>query len=305
MNTQSFWTLPIIIASLSFAVASHAADRNAEIDFDFGAGVKQDSDVGIADIDSSSGSSDSARTLEAGISSRIPVSGVLDMRLGYDYSDTAYSELSEFDLGLHHVVAELALDTAGFVSALTVDRYVAYLDDDAYLGIIQVTPNVSKLIGNSLYLRAAYTDARKEYDTLAIRNADNESLRVDAYWLLDGMDRYIAIGLQSGKEDAADDELDYDSVVTMLTLGQTLSALSLPVEFKAQVKLENRDYLQVTESIQQERRDDRLRASLSATIPLFDHFELEGTIERSATESNLDSADVDKIVYGLSLSASF
>ncbi len=305
MNIQIFRALLALFAALSFTVAAHADERKASIDVEFGAGFSHDSNVGIADIDSNSGSSDTARTLEAGISSRIPLTDALQLRLGYDYSDTTYSELSEFDLGLHHGIAELGLDTAGFVTALTVDRYVAYLDGDEYLGITQVTPNVSKLFGNSLYLRVAYTDATKEYDTLTSRDANNESLRLDAYWLIDGMNRYVALGLQSGEENALDDELDYDSFMSMLTLGQTLSALPLPVEFKAQLKLENRDYRNETASIQDVRRDDRLRASLSATIPLSDHFELQGIIERSNTESNLDSADVDKTVYGLSLSASF
>ncbi|MDX1517836.1 MAG: hypothetical protein R3288_13405 [Woeseiaceae bacterium] len=305
MKLQIFLGNLALLTSLSFAAAVQADDRKASVDAEFGAGFSHDSNVGIADIDNNSGSSDTARTLEAGISSKIPLANALNLRLGYDYSDTAYSELSEFDLGLHHGTVELGFEAAGFNTALTADRYVAYLDGDEYLAITQVTPNVSKLFGDSVYLRLAFTDASKEYDTLTTRDADNESLRVDAYWLIDGMDRYIAVGLQTAEEDALDDELDYDAFMSMLTLGQTLSALPLPVEFKAQLKLENRDYRNVTESIQALRRDDRLRASLSATIPLSDHFEVEGRIERSSTESNLDAADVDKMVYGLSLSASF
>ena len=305
MNTQNFRALLAFFVAIAMTVAAHADERKASFDVEFGAGFSHDSNVGIADIDSNSGSSDTARTLDAGISSRIPLTSALQLRLGYDYADTAYSELSEFDLGLHHGVAELGFDAAGFVSAVTVDRYVAYLDGDEYLGITQVTPNVSKLFGNSLYLRIAYTDASKQYDALTSRDADNESLRMDAYWLLDGMDRYVAVGLQTAEENAFDDELDYDSFMSMLTFGQTLSALALPVKFKAQLKLENRDYRNETAAIQDVRQDDRLRASLSATIPLSDNFELEGIVERSDTESNLDTADVDKMVYGLSLSASF
>lgn len=303
MKLQIFAAKLALIAALAFAVAAQADEQKASFDFNFGAGYSQDSNVGIADIDNNSGSSDTARTLEAGISSKLPLTNALQLRLGYDYSDTAYSELSEFDLGLHHGVLEIGLDAAGFNTAITIDRYVAYLDGEEYLGITQVTPNVSKLFSNFLYLRVGYTDSTKEYDVLTNRDADNESLRVDAYWLIDGMDRYIAIGLQSGEENAVDDEFDYDSFMSMLTLGQTLSAV--PVELKAQLKLENRDYRHVTESIQALRRDDRLRASLTATIPLSNHVELQGTIERSDTESNLESANVDKMVYGLNISATF
>ena len=305
MNTLNYRRTMIILCLAWCSGSAPAEERGVSTEVEFGAEFNHDSNVGIADIDSSSGASDTAWTLDAGISSKIPLRDSLSLRLGYDYSDTAYSELSEFDLGLHHGVAELGFRIAGFAPALTVDRYVAYLDGDEYLAITQMTPNVSRLFGDALYLRAAYADAEKEFDVLSNRDADNESLRVDAYWLIDGMDRYIAVGLQAGREEAVDDELDYESVMSMLTVGQSLSVIRLPIEFKAQLKLENRDYQNVTESIQDLRRDERLRGSLSATLSLSEHFEIKGSVERLHTESNLDSADLDKTVIGLGISATF
>ena len=305
MNIHNIFLALAMLATVTVGTTGYADTRNASFDVDVEAGFHHDSNVGISDIDSVSGSSDTARKIELGVLAKIPLNELFALRLGYDYADTAYEELSEFDLGLHHGIAEFSLDTAGFVTSLAVERFVAVLDGDEYLEISQLTPSASKLIGNKLYVRAAFTDASKEYDAWMNRDAESESIRMDAYWLIDGMDRYIAVGLQSGKENALDDELDYESFVSILTLGQSLHLSRLPLELKAQVKLENRDYVNATESIQDLRRDDRLRASVGAAVPLSDHFELKAIVEHSNTESNLDSADVDKISYGVSISASF
>lgn len=294
-----------LMTSLSFASVSQATPREASFGFDAEAGFHSDSNVGISDIDDNSGTSDSAVKLSLGVNSTIPLGERFAIRLGYDYDDTAYQKLSEYDLSLHHGIAELSVDFDGFEAAVSADQFVASLDGDEYLIVSQVSPSLSRLFGNSVFARIAYTNATKEYEVLSTRDAGNESVRMDVYWLLDGMNRYIALGLQSSEENALDDELDFDGFQSMFTIGQNLKFSRLQVNLKTQLKFENRDYRNVTESIQDMRRDERLRASLSAAIPLPGNFEVKGTVEHARTESNLDSADIDKLSYGVSISASF
>lgn len=303
-SINSITTLALVTA-LCLASVSTAAAKDASFGFDAEAGYHSDSNVGISDIDDNSGTSDSAVKLRLGVNSTIPLGERFAIRLGYDYDDTAYRNLSEYDLRLHHGIAELSVDFAGFEAAVSTDRFVASLDGDQYLNLSQVSPSLSRLFGNSVFARIAYTDATKEYEVLSTRDASNESVRMDVYWLLNGMNRYIALGLQSSEENALDDELDFDSFQSMITIGQNLQFSRLQVKLKTQLKLENRDYRNATETIQDSRRDERLRASLSAAIPLPGNFELKGTVERARTESNLDSADIDKLSYGVSFSASF
>lgn len=284
---------------------SHAESRKASFDIDAEAGYHSDSNVGIADIDSNSGTSDNAVKVGLGASADLPLGDRFGVRIGYDYDNTAYENLNEYDLTLHHGVAELSADFAGFEVALAADRFDAQLDGEDYLSMSQVSPSLSRLFGSHLFARVAYIDATKEYELLSNRDASNEALRVDVYWLLDGMNRYIALGMQSGDENAIDDELDFESVQSMLTYGHKLRFGALQVKLKTQLKLENRDYLNVTESLGQTRRDDRLRASFSAAIPLPGNFELKGLVEHASTESNLESARIDKLSYGVSVAAAF
>lgn len=303
MNTRTI--LVAICSVLISAATATAGERKADFGLDVETGYYHDSNVGIVDIDSISGSADSAVKIGAGVDASLPFGQHATLRLGYDYDSTSYQTLDTFDLGLHHAMAELGFNRFGFDSALTADRFVASLDGDEYLTLTQLSPSVSKLFGNRVYARLAYTSATKDYATLTTRNADSESLRADVYWLLDGMNRYVAVGLQSSAEDALDDELDYDGLRTMLTLGQTLDVSSMTLKLKGELRYESRDYLNVTGSIGEARRDERLRAAVIAAVPLGEHFEVRAEVEHTQNESNLDSATLDRMAYGLTLSASF
>lgn len=305
MKTLKFILSCALLAGLGVTTVGHADTRKASFDIDAEAGYHSDSNVGIADIDSNSGTSDSAVKVSLGVAADLPLGDRFGLRFGYDFDNTAYDKLSEYDLTLHHGVAEFSAKFAGFDAAIAADQYDATLDGEDYLSMSQVSPSLSRLFGNRLYARVAYIDATKEYELLSNRDASNEAMRVDVYWLLDGMDRYIALGMQSSDENAIDDELDFESVQSMFTYGHKLRLSKLAVKLKTQLKLEDRDYLNVTESIGQSRRDDRLRASFSAAIPLPGNFELKGIVEHAKTDSNLDSAEIDKLSYGISISASF
>ncbi|MDX1498886.1 MAG: hypothetical protein R3176_03250 [Woeseiaceae bacterium] len=305
MNTRIYTIIAVVLLAVTLSAPASAGDARLEFGFDAAAGIEQDSNVGIAEIDTNTGEADSATRLEVGIDARLAATDRLSLRLGYDYTDLAYSEFSEFDLGLGHALAEVGLDLPIVDAAVTAERFDGRLDDEAYLVVTQVTPSLSKLVGRRVYLRAAYTAAEKEFDVLSSRNADNEALRGDVYLLLRGMDRYLALGLQSAEEDAVSAEYDYASTLVSLAYGHKVAIAGKPLKLKAQLSRLVRDYDNVTESIGEVRRDERTRSSLTATLEMSKSFMLEGKVERMASSSNLPAADLEKTVYGIALKVSF
>jgi hypothetical protein len=164
---------------------------------------------------------------------------------------------------------------------------------------------VAKLFGNRVYLRAAYITSSKDYDLLSTRNADGVAARFDTYLLLHGMDHFVSLGLQQGNEDAVDDQLDFETMQATLAYGYKLRLPLMQLNLKAQVRYEQRDYTNVTETIEARRDDTRLRTSLVAAIPFNDHVQLTGSIERTDNESNLESAVIEKMGYGIGLKLTF
>ena len=107
MNTLQLRKLLLAFSGLLLATASLAADNKPGFAFDANVGYVNDSNVGVADLDTNSGVADSARSYGLSLKASLPLSQKFVSRFGYDYNDTAYQELTRFDLGLHHLFAEL------------------------------------------------------------------------------------------------------------------------------------------------------------------------------------------------------
>ncbi|MBT8100136.1 MAG: DUF560 domain-containing protein [Gammaproteobacteria bacterium] len=303
IRTNTF--IAMLLAGILIAPASHAADDRFDVEIDASAGMLSDSNVGIADLDTNSGESDTATRLTAGISGKLKISGPLTVRAGFDVDDTAYLNASQFDLGMQHLFAEMTFNRKGFAAAVTADNFDASLDGEGYLEVSQISPSLSQLFGNKLFVRGALTQGTKIYAGLVERNADNESLRLDTYLLFNGMNHYLAFGVQSGSEDARDDVYDYDAVQFNVSYGRSISLSKMTLKLRAKLRSEQRDYTYVPEDGGESREDDRLRLSLSATVPLSKYFELDASAEKIETASSFDAANLDKTVYSVKLSASF
>lgn len=305
MNSKSTLIALVILATQFFVIDSHADEQRIDFTFDATASFEHDNNVALLDLDNSSGEADTATVLDAGINMQIATSKRTSIQVGYDYSGTTYQQFSEYDLTLHHFAAEAAFSGRHIDAALTVDRFAGVLDGDDYLTLTQISPSVARLFGSHVYLRGAYITANKEYDVLSGRNADSEALRLDTYFLIDGMNRYLSLGLQKTAEDANNLELDFDGLQAAIAYGHKLKLPLMKLQLKAQLRYEQRDYLNSTAAINARRSDTRMRSSLNAAIPFTDHVKLEGTIEHTNNESNLDTAAIDKMTYSLGLSVRF
>jgi hypothetical protein len=292
------------LAAFAPALAA-AGDNTPEFGFAADAGYQYDSNVNVAEIDTSTGQSDSALLLNAGVNASLPLTGKLDFKLAYDYGQTSYRQFEEFDLAIHHGQGALAYGIAGFDTALTLDRYAVRLGGEPFLGINQVSPSVARLFGEKLYLRAAFTRADKQYAATAERNATNDEIRADAYILFDGMQRYLSLGYTRNTEDALDAELDYAADRAMLAYGHRVDLGTLPLDLKTRLQFEQRTYANVTEAIDVPRRDRRLRAGVSAAVPLSEHFVLKSEVEYAANHSNLATARYDEFVCSATLAVAF
>lgn len=303
MQGNSITAAVTAIAALLVATAGSAAEPAAKFDFNATVGADYDSNVGIAELDENAGAADSVASFGAGIAAAFKAGEHVTLRLGWDYDASRHRQFSEFDLGLQHAVAGIDV-TGHYVDAgLSAERFGGRLDGEPYLTVTQYSPNVSKLIGDRVFLRGALIASRKRFDELPGRDAHAKAYRFDTYLLLDGMDRYVALAWQDGNEDAASRELDYRGRQGAVTYGYRLEHSR--VLLKTQIRYEWRDYLNVTEAIGAPRRDRRLRVLLTASVPVGGHCSFDARIERVQNDSTFDPAALDKYVGGLSLEAEF
>lgn len=288
-------------ALLLLHTSNASADAAPGIDFKAGIGYLHDSNVSLTELDTSTGEADQATRFELGINGNIPVSQQLSLKGSYGFTQTRYAEFSDFDTALHRLEGSINWRIAGFDSALSMRHFAAQLDGERFLDIRQVSPSIARLIGGQFYLRGAFTGSEKLYAENDVRDASNQAIDVDAYWLLDGMNRYIAAGIRYDDENAEAAEFDYSGNRYKLTFGQAIGKATL----KARVQLERRDYLNVNEQIDAARRDERLQAGFNLEVPLTEYLSLNGDARYSDYRSNLESASYDETVYTITLAATF
>lgn len=303
-NAKRTWPAWLVAAALAYGNAP-AGERESSAELALTAGYGYDSNVGIVDLDQVSGTADNAARLRAALDVRAPVTSRGTATLGVEFDRTAYEQLDAFDLDLLHASAGLAYQLAGFETAITVDRFDAALGGDDYLDLTQLTPSLGQLIGNDVYARVGYTSGTKRYEELPSREADIASLRADVYFLLDGMDRYVAFGIQSGAEDAIDATYDYDTTSAALTFGHTLRAWRLAPAIRGELRYESRDYAAAQTDAGNAREDRRWKAGVSMVVPFGEYLELAAEAARARSDSSLESARWNRNQYGVTLTATF
>ena len=293
-----------VLAGLTFR-ASLAEAGQADLGFSASAGYQYDSNVNVAEIDANTGEGDTALVVDVGVDGSLRPSEMLSLDFGYAYSGSRYQQFARFDLAIHHLHGSVSYRIAGFDAGVSLDRFATRLDGADFLDITRVSPSLSRMFGDRLYLRGAFARAEKSYQEREERNAVNEAFRADAYFLLDGMQRYFAVTLERASEDALSPTLDYDGIGTKLTYGHRLEAASLAVDVKAHVRFENRDYKALPDADQLPRRDERRRVGLEVGLPLGEYFQVAGQAGYADNASTLDTAAYDEMVYTLSIGAEF
>jgi opacity protein-like surface antigen len=300
----------VLIALLAGQTAVAAEDDRVTFSGDAAAGVKYDSNVNLLDLDTNTGRADAAMLLDLGLGADIGLTDKASLELGYDYSQTRYSEFSAFDLSIHRASAELEYDTGAVDTGFSLHEIRAALGGDDYLGMRRFSPSVARLFGNKLYLRGAYIRTDKDHRIHEGRSAVNDSISADAFLFLDGADRYVTFGLLAGSENAANDDFDYDARRLKLKYAERVEWMSLELELKSRLQFERRDYRQVleTEFLQPEgarRSDDRWRAGFGLDLPVGERLAVESGIEYTSNASNLEAADFDEMTYSVRLAAAF
>jgi hypothetical protein len=295
----------MLLSGLIIALPGHAEQQKPEFDFNASAGYQHDSNVNLADLDMNTGEADDALLLELGFDGKLPVNDKLSLTLGYGYTSTAYRTYSDFDLAIHHLRAAAEYKFNAFNTGLSVDRFAARLDDEGYVDLTQVAPTLSRFFGERLYVRGSYIIAEKSYAANPGRDADNGAFRADVYVLFNGMQRFLALSYVMDSEDAFAGEFDYDGIRSRIAYGHRLEFSRTNLDLKTHVQFGHRNYLDVTESIGAPRRDESVRAGLTAAIPISELLELRGEAEYVETDSNFDAANFEETVYSVNVGMKF
>jgi hypothetical protein len=299
------WSILGAAVLAALPAPGHAQDgaRARAVSFELGTGIEYDSNVAVLELDTTTNAGDRAVLFDFGVGYDKPSSSRFDLQAGYNFSQTVHDEFDAFDVRIHRGSATLSYDLDRVDTGAMFQYAHAELDGNEFLTLKQVSPYLSKLFGQRLFLRFAYAHSDKEFVGNPGRAATAGALSSDAYIFLNGLTTYLVFGYRYDDEDAVDEQFDYTGNRFRAQLSRRLTAGARELTLKTSVRLETRDYERPTISIGELRREDRYQFEASLDVPMTERVNAQIGYTYADNRSNLPTVNFDENVLSVGFSA--
>ena len=314
MKTLSECTITrpiVLIAALVFTPHLHAVDDMSSSDEKSwysltGKGYvafQQDSNVGISELDTNSNSADSARYIKGNLKLSMTPTDAWVNDLSLTYSDTAYSEQSEFDLD----ITTLGMASSYAFDAAKIGAHYyhanASLSSERFLSYEQYGLSVGKLIMQRGYMRLSADKVKKQFETAIDRNSNADTFRADMFWFFEG-DDFIEFALTHQNEDAVDNMFTFKSNGLVMGYSYPISVFSKVLTFKLAYQLNKRNYANETEG-GIGRKDDSQRIKFNASYEVLSNMDVVFAAHSGDFESTLAQADYNETIAEIGVNFHF
>jgi hypothetical protein len=301
----------LLLAALGAATTAATAQdaltptpQDRAVAINLGAGFEYDSNVAVLELDASTDAGDRAALLDFGIAYDKPAAGRFDVQAGYDFSQSLHSDFDAFDVRIHRGSGTLSYDLGRVDIGATLQHAYAELDGHEFLTLDLVSPYLTKLVGQRLFLRFAYAHSDKDFAGNPDRAATADGLSSDVYVFVDGLTTYLVFGYRRDDEDARDAQFDYDGDQFRVQLTKRLNR-ERELTLRTALRVEKRDYDNPTASIGAPRRDDRTQLEMSLELPMGKRTTAQLVYEHADNDSNLPSVDFAEDVVSVRFRARF
>jgi hypothetical protein len=264
------------------------------------AGLEYDDNLSVPELDVSSGQSDMAAVFDLSVGYKVPGLSDYEVEAGYDFYQSLYQDYSEFNLQNHslHVSGSRGFNDldVGMAYRFTYSR----LDDEDFLQIHHLQPNLGYSVQPNWYLTLAYSFQDKDFADFSRRDGDQHALLLDNYVVFNGNKSYARFGYRYEDEDTDGAEFDYTGHYLNLGLSTPWKLSSQHGKLELGYQYYTRDYSNITPSIGKKRDDDRHTFNIKGILDLPSNFFASLSYEHIDASSNLPSADFDENIVTLS-----
>lgn len=314
-------TLPLTLGlTMSSLVAK--AEESARVNGHLEGGYEHDSNVTVDELNTSADESDEAWVFDAGLEGTLKPTKPLNINLGYSLSGTRYQNLDQFDQDIHLLSADISYDFDPVTLGASYHYSHATLGSEPFLDFSRASAYLGRLVGEDIYLLASLQDKRKDFDDSDARDADIRGVSLDSFFFFNQAKSHLLLGLDGDREDAEADAYDNDLLRVRVALVHKFTLGGEDNRLRFGFRYEDREYDEVTvtssdpvlndpftgdltERSTSRRADKASILEASWRIGLSEVFSVEPSISRGVYTSNVDSADYDKTVAGITLRAGF
>lgn len=300
--TFSKTALPLVSLACLINFSALAQDENLTLEVS--GGVEYDSNITVEELDTKTNKADFAALLDFSAGYSTKVDDVATVNFGYDFSQSIYKEVSEFNLQSHGLSLGAETEVNDVELGLNYNFFHNRLGGDSFLNMHMISPNVAYFFGEGTYVRGNYTFMDKSFETAIDRNAKTHSVGVDVYQFAQN-GNYFSVGLRYEMEGASADEFDYKGFVLNAAYQAKFDVNGMEAKTKVGLEFVKRNYDNITPSIAEIRDDKRTTFKLEGSYPFYKKAMLKSAYNYIMASSNFDSADFNEHVISLSVGYSF
>jgi len=268
-------------------------------------GAEHNDNLSIAQLESAAGRSDTAVTVDGNLNFVMQPGERTTLETGYNYTMSRYNDMRDFDLDMHLLFADLSHELKHFTLGANYYFASADLGRESFLTLNQYSLYAGKLFGESWYLRGALNFIDKDFDTFRERDADNNGFSLDLYHFFNQGRSSISFGYAYEDEETLGPSFVYTADTLRLRFNHRFTLASRAANFQIGLRSQDRDYPNITPSINAPRNDSQLVMDARLEVTLIEKLALVTRWERGDYSSRLPSADFSDNRLAVSLQYTF
>jgi tetratricopeptide (TPR) repeat protein len=269
------------------------------------AGMEYDDNVTISLQDLATGEKDFAYIFEFSGEYKFLKTKKFELEAGYDFYQSIYDTLSQFDLQSHI----FSLGGTYKYQDFDVDVLTSYnrttLGRDDFLEAVSIAPQVGFFPTERWYAILGYSFEGFKFFTDPARDGESHSVGMDNFIFFMQGKSYLLISYRFEDKSTRGDEFVYKGHFATLGLKTPLPIFDQKGTFNMAYRYFYKDYRNITPSLGQERRDFRHTIQVGFSQPLYKWLQLNLNYEFIDSVSNLRSIDFTENIVSMSFSGTF
>ena len=268
-------------------------------------GIEYDDNVTVSLQDLASGVEDYSNVFEFSGDYKFLKTEKFELEAGYDFYQSLYHELSEFDLQSHI----FSLGGGYKFGKFDADVFTSYnrttLGGEDFLEAYSIAPQIGFFPSERWYALIGYSYEDSEFFTDRTRDGESHSIGMDNFIFFMQGKSYLLISYRFEDKTTRGDEFTYEGHFATLGLKTPLPIFDRKGSFNVSYRYFYKDYTNITPSLGQERRDFRHTIQVGLSQPLCEWLKLNLNYEFIDSVSNLRAIDFTENIASLSLSVTF
>lgn len=268
-------------------------------------GIEYDDNVSVSLQDLATGLDDFANIFEFSGAYKFFQTPKFELEAGYDFYQSLYHDLSEFDLQSH----VFSLGGSRKFESFDIDVFTSYnrstLGGEDFMETYSIAPQIGFFPSEKWFALVSYSYENFEFFKDPTRDGGNHSLGTDHFVFFMEGKSYLLFSYRVESKNTRAEEFTYVGHYGTVGVKVPLPFWNQKGAFNLSYRYFYKDYSEITPSLGRERRDLRHTIAVKVSQPLSKCLTLNLNYEFIDSVSNLRQIDFTENIASLALSVSF